>query len=463
MQYEAEDSTKRPSTSSSSVDAKFTLNPEDKFLALKPPKSVLKVPRHARSTPTMGGCRSGSAVNDISHSSKNPSNASPSKVTFDLPAAPIKPGQGALYGRKASPVSAPIPRRPSLWNLFHRDSRSADETKLETHQAWQTNEYFNKLSTLRLSSGAGRGAISDTCDTSNAQGRLHEPPLTSNLSPTDRPQSRMGSGTPPLKSPQRHASEFCMLAEPRGLVQTADSFNKGQPEPEHFTLNLRSQLNRLAILPIGYTGNAVLLNEKERLGGSPYNSASAKSQSPAPQNSLPVEAAPVQSPSFVILDSEVQEPFQTTDTDSSYASSYGFSPTWSSTAFTESFSPCQGAQAASPTISDFGDCLTEFAGATSFSANLFASLRVPTAKHASDRFDHAETGESTVYQLPEADESVLTLRDLAKAEDRSGVPKPFDAKNGNDLVEAWNDGAQGAKTTFEEFFDDHSYLSTVIM
>ena len=465
MQDEGDEGTKRPSTAStgsSIIDAKFTLNPEDKFLALNPPKAALKVPRHARSTPTMGGCHSTSAGGCVCPHPQNHNNSTPSKVTFDLPTSPRQLARSASNGRKASPISAPVTRRPSLWNMFRRDSRSADETKLETHEIWQLHEHFGKLGNPQISSRAGRVTTSDTCDTSGAQRCLHEMSLTSDLSPPDRPQSRIDSGPLLLEAAQRE-SELCMRAEEHGLTQGADSPDGERPEPSDFTLNLRTQLDRLAIQPVSYTGNTILLNKQEITTASQRNSAVTKSQPLSLRDSLQMQVAPVQHPSFVGLDSEVQASFQPAGTDSSYASSHGFSPTWSSTAFTEIFSPIQGAQVASPTVSDFGDYLAEFDRATSFSTELFASLRPSTAKDEPDPLNHKDTGELNVYQLPEADGSVLTLRDLPRAKHKFGAARPFDAKNGNDLVEAWNDGAQGIKTTFEEFFHDHSYLSTVIL
>ena len=446
-QDESDDSTGRPSTSSSSIDAKFTLNPEDKFLALKPPK----LPRHAQTTLTIAEAQHSSPGDCICLPPQVQDDIRPLKVPIGLPASPIPPVNSASYGRKSSPTSAPISRHPSLWNLFRRNTKSADEVKTETQQAWLAHGILQSPS---------QNDMGNTCDTANAAGSPHEPCERSTWSPIGRQQSRHDSEDLPFEFPQRRMLEACMSPE-RLPVENADLPDEERAAPRESMSTLHDQLDRLAIQPIDYTGDVQLQGRKERLPSPPFPS---HSHALSLQNFLSLEVTPVKSPLIECLESEVQGSFQVAASDTSYASSHGLSPTWSSTAFTENFSPGHSAGAASPTISDFGEYLTEFKAATSYSTDPFTSPRQPTARYGSGIFDQTEASESNVYQLPEADSSVLTLRDLSQAKDHSGLSKRFDAKNGNNLVEAWNDGSrEGVKTTFEEFFDDHSYLSTVIL
>ena len=309
---------------------------------------------------------------------------------------------------------------------------------------------------LRLPS---QNVMGNTCDTANASSSVHEPCSISKQMPVDSLQPRPCSEFLPSKSPQRHLSEACMSPE-RLPIERTDLPDAERAEPGDSMSTLQKRLNRLTIQPIDCMSDFHIRSRKERR----LDQVAANSPTTVPRNSLSVEFIPVKLQISHEPESEIHESFQAATTDSSYASSHSLSPTWSSVAFTDTFSPRHGAEAASPTISDFGEYFTEFKTATPFSTDQFTSLRPTTDRYGSDTFSQVEASESNVYQLPDADGSVLTLRDLSTIKDQPGLSNPFDAKDGNDLVEAWNDGArEGVKTTFEEFFDDHSYLSTVIL
>ena len=446
IQDEPDDSIRRPSTGSSSVHVEFTLNPEDKFLAFKP----LKLSQTEKTSKTAEPQHS-LPPDQICLPPQKQDVMGPLKVLNDLSNIPPPPMARALHGRKSSPISAPMSRRPSLWDLFRRDTKSAEEVKMDKQQALPADGI------LQLPS---QRALGDTYDIANAPGSLHEPYPTSDQPSIGSPPSCHGSKHLPFESPQCQMPEACSFPKPLP-ADVADNSDKEGAEPGDFMSTFQKQLDRLAIQPTDYTSDKPLRHRKGRL---PDTLSTAKAQATALQSFQPQEATPAKRPPNEYVEREVEETFQVAATGSSYTSSLSLSPTWSSVAFTETFSPACSAQAASPTISDLGGYFSGSELATSFSADSFAALKSPTVRYGSSIFDHAHASESNIYQLPEADGSVLTLRDLSTTKDRTRLSTPFAASNSNDLVEAWNDGSQeGVKTTFEEFFDDHSYLSTVIL
>ena len=131
-----------------------------------------------------------------------------------------------------------------------------------------------------------------------------------------------------------------------------------------------------------------------------------------------------------------------------------FSATSTNTGYTGCMTPSYYSQPLTPTMSEFG-------GLTLNSHHADMS----TLEEADEFSDYYLDGGFEGYNLPENEHaSALTLRNLTNATSKSSLRESSSTneKSGKKFVERWIDGSKSNKTALEELVDDLGYLGTMI-
>ena len=125
----------------------------------------------------------------------------------------------------------------------------------------------------------------------------------------------------------------------------------------------------------------------------------------------------------------------------------------STTIYTGYRTPWRLSEPLTPTISNFGD---------------FTFEETPASPNRSDEDNedsYVDASGFYGYSLPEAEHaSVLTLRNLESANSKSsgGEMSHFKPEHRDEIIRAWNDGAEHHKSAMQELVDDFDYLSKMI-
>ncbi|MCJ1308486.1 hypothetical protein MMC25_002139 [Agyrium rufum] len=456
----------RPWTGSESLQDVFTLNPKDKFLTPK---------RSRRTKPIFPPLKL--STQEVPSDVKYMGQASDKlrikrkRSRFTLCQNNAVESSSLEILDKPTSRSAPASRRVSLWDVLRRETRSADDEIGTSDDELDGSIGIPDVGLSRYPEFEAQGA---QCEVESAivdtNADLHGIKNTSRVSPAGvsrRTSARVVGYAQMHTMMQNEPSQVVDAA----LTQATDpafhdmpSFNSlYQSTP--LARDLHLELSRLAIEE----------QENNALGMIDSSSPNRKDKHSLRQGSIKATAAsqpedylhsPFASPG--IRSPEGFDYFS--NITSSYNPSPTFSPTLTSTAFTESMSPSfRSGALRSPTFSEWGD---DILGSPLLTSDIIQDPSYLTANQTNSRLRP-----SGVYQLPVAEQgSVLTLKDLSKASAHSSDDASsnlFMKHSGHELVARWNDGHQQlkngnaahevVKSNFEELCDDHGYLGALIM